>query len=402
MKNFATAILAAGLISAGFTFPAFGQEEEKPKPEPKQKPKPKYKLDADGIPDAKPEVIIQFMQRRVRRLVNDPPETEKRFKKELMTVLKAAEKILKTNPQDVEIRTEAIGAKIGMLKALNSYGDKSATTTLTKFLKGLKADKAKSIRELAAQELLLLRASKAPTLNNKEREALSKDVLAYIQAGKLQDRFAVGMEIAQLYERSGQKDAASSLYLKLAGLLKKSKDKDIAAQASIVQGFARRVNLVGSTLKVLDGKTVAGKEFDWKKYRGKVVLIDFWATWCAPCRAEMPNLLRLYEKYNDKGFEIIGVSGDRRKEPLTEFIKYAKLPWTNLFHPDPEADHPMAEYYGIVAFPSTILVDRKGKVVATQVRGARLARLVRGLLEDDEAKGGKTNADAKKPKADGK
>ena len=382
-----------GIVTALLLAPLVAQKKKAGDKSDKPKPKPTVKKDADGIPEGTPEELIRFMQKTARELSNDPTASEKKFKQGLRTILKASEKILKANPKEVRIRREAIGAKIGMLKALGRYGDKTAEKTLIKFLEGLKTDKNKEIRELASQELLLRRSAKIPTLNNKQRAALSADAIKFINSGKLEDRFGVGMAIAQAFERYGNKDDAASLYTKLAGILKKSKDKDISSQAAMLEGFARRVMLPGSRLKVLTGKTVAGEPFDWKKYRGKVVLIDFWATWCGPCRAELPNLLRNYEKYNKQGFEVVAVSLDSKRENLVEFIKAAKIPWVNLFHEGSDGRQPMADYYGVEGIPFTILVDRKGKVVATNVRGARLGRMLSKMIKLEEKK-----EDAPKPK----
>lgn len=385
--------LAAGIVTTLLLAPLFAQKKEAGEKADKSKPKSKVKKDADGIPDGTPEELIKFMQKTARKLSNDPTATEKDFKQGLRTILKASEKILKANPKEVRIRLEAIGAKVGMLKALKRYGDKTADKTLIKFLEELKTDKNKQIRELASRQLLMRRATMIPTLNNKQRAALSADAIKFINAGKLQSRFGVGMGIAQAFERYGNKDDAASLYTKLAGILKKSDDKEISSQAAMLEGFARRVMLPGSQLKVLTGKTVDGEPFDWKKYRGKVVLVDFWATWCGPCRAELPNLLRNYEKYNKQGFEVVAISLDSKRENLVEFVKSAKIPWTNLFHEGGDGRQPMADYYGVEGIPFTILVDRKGKVVATNVRGARLGRMLSKMIKLDEKQ-----EDAPKPK----
>ncbi|HEY7428116.1 MAG TPA: tetratricopeptide repeat protein, partial [Gemmataceae bacterium] len=113
----------------------------------------------------------------------------------------------------------------------------------------------------------------------------------------------------------------------------------------------------------LAGPTVQGEKFDLKQLRGKVVLIDFWATWCGPCVAEMPNVKRAYDRYHKDGFEVVGVSLDNSKEKLVEFLKTKEVPWPQLFFAakgDQGWNNPLARKYGVRAIPSTILVDRAG------------------------------------------
>lgn len=105
--------------------------------------------------------------------------------------------------------------------------------------------------------------------------------------------------------------------------------------------------------------------------RGNYVMIDFWAAWCKPCRMENPNVVRLYNKYNDQGFEVYGVSLDRTKEAWTEAIEKDNLSWTHvsdLKYFDSEA----ASLYNISAIPATLLLDKEGKIIAKNLRGAEL------------------------------
>jgi thiol-disulfide isomerase/thioredoxin len=74
-----------------------------------------------------------------------------------------------------------------------------------------------------------------------------------------------------------------------------------------------------------------GSQLDWKSYRGKVVLVDFWATWCGPCRAEVPNVMKMYRDYHDKGFEVLGISLDDRREQAESYIKQEEIPWPTMF-----------------------------------------------------------------------
>src|SRR5947209_2428747 len=102
-----------------------------------------------------------------------------------------------------------------------------------------------------------------------------------------------------------------------------------------------------------------GSEVDVSKLQGKVVMIDFWATWCGPCRAELPNVKAAYEKLHPKGFEIIGVSFDKSKKDLQTFITKEKMPWPQYFD-GLFWDNKIGKKYGIEGIPTMWLVDKKG------------------------------------------
>jgi len=113
--------------------------------------------------------------------------------------------------------------------------------------------------------------------------------------------------------------------------------------------------------------------------RGKYVLVDFWASWCRPCRAENPNVVRVYNQYKDKGFEILGVSLDRSKEAWVGAIEKDGLTWKHA------SDlkfwgSAAAQTYGVSAIPYTVLLDKEGKVIAQNLRGASLEAKLAELL----------------------
>ena len=123
------------------------------------------------------------------------------------------------------------------------------------------------------------------------------------------------------------------------------------------------------TSKPLDLKFTAvdGTKVDLSTMKGKVVLVDFWATWCPPCRGEVPNVVATYKKYHDKGFEIVGVSLDQDKDALLSFTKEHDMVWPQYF--DGQGwDNAVSKNFGIDAIPAMWLVGKDGKLITTNAR----------------------------------
>lgn len=123
-----------------------------------------------------------------------------------------------------------------------------------------------------------------------------------------------------------------------------------------------------------DGSTV-----DLAAYRGKVVLIDFWATWCSPCVQELPHVKQAYDKFHAQGFEIIGISLDKNGDTMNAFTKKHVMTWPQLF--DGKVwESKLAQTYGVDSIPATFLIDQEGKIVAKDLRGDDLEKALVTLL----------------------
>ncbi|GJM32201.1 MAG: hypothetical protein DHS20C18_12020 [Saprospiraceae bacterium] len=123
-----------------------------------------------------------------------------------------------------------------------------------------------------------------------------------------------------------------------------------------------------------------GEDLSLSDFRGKVVLVDFWASWCGPCRKENPNVLKMYNKYKDKGFEILGVSLDKTKDRWVNAIEQDGLPWPQIS--DLKGwSNAVAQDYGVRSIPHTILLDEEGKILARGLRGKALEQKLAEVLK---------------------
>jgi thiol-disulfide isomerase/thioredoxin len=142
------------------------------------------------------------------------------------------------------------------------------------------------------------------------------------------------------------------------------------------------------------GPTLSGETFSIQQWRGKVVLVDFWATWCPPCRAEMPNLKGVYARHHADGLEIVGVSLDSDREKLEAYVQASEIPWPQVFFDDagtPGWINPLARKYRIQAIPATFLLDREGKVVAYDLHGSDLTAAIVKLMKLEASRDTRVN-----------
>jgi thiol-disulfide isomerase/thioredoxin len=162
-----------------------------------------------------------------------------------------------------------------------------------------------------------------------------------------------------------------------------SKDKTVLGFGENLKKYRDRLqfnfSMIGKAME-LEGETLSGEKFEWQSYRGKVVLVDFWASWCGPCRREIPNILERHKKYHEQGFVVVGVCLDTDRGKAEQYMADEKIPWPSLFAKDAGWRHPMATKYNVTSIPTAILVDRDGNVVSMSARGDKLPDLLADLL----------------------
>jgi thiol-disulfide isomerase/thioredoxin len=240
-----------------------------------------------------------------------------------------------------------------------------------------------------------------------ELKALVTKINADIAAGKKTES-ALADDLRQfdvlLAEHKGEKtdDVARILYMKatlygdvlnddaksqelLTKLKTDFKDTPFVAKLEKQEAAAAAAKKIQDALAVgtqfpdFNETDVAGQPLSIAGQKGKVVLMDFWATWCGPCRSELPNVLATYKKHHAQGFDIVGVSLDQDKAQLLSFTKDQNMTWPQFF--DGQGwENKLAVKYGIQSIPATYLLDGGGKIIGKDLRGDALEQAVASAL----------------------
>lgn len=358
-----------------------GAAEEKPVAEKPvaEKPVAKKPVDPFAVPEGNDPKVLQLFMSRLQRT---PPaaRTPEGIQEHLNKLEKVTDELL-TRELEEEMLTQAVGMKVQIMGLLPQFGDEGAAKRRSEFLAKAAIDERPAVAKMAAMFLKVDKVEKIADLKKEERAALIQQLAKDIQEGELdQDELQLaemaGNSLAGA-ELNDEAVAALNLFAKYVEANGHPKASKIAQG---LRGTANRLGLMGNPIEIA-GKTLDGKDFKIESLKGKVVLIDFWATWCGPCRAEFPNMLEHYALYHDKGFEIVGISLDEDRDALDEFMKEEKLPWMQLHQNDGTGwGNENAIRYGISGIPACFLVDQEGKVVSLNCRGEELPKLLEKLL----------------------
>jgi thiol-disulfide isomerase/thioredoxin len=143
---------------------------------------------------------------------------------------------------------------------------------------------------------------------------------------------------------------------------------------------AEEIVSVGKIAPAIEYKDATGKAVSLANFKGKYLLLDFWASWCGPCRAENPNVVKMYQKYKSKGFEILSISLDQDENAWKEAIKKDGLIWNHVSDLN-YSQQTLATNYNVQAIPKTFLLDKDGKIIAKNLRGKALEDKLAELLQ---------------------
>jgi thiol-disulfide isomerase/thioredoxin len=254
-----------------------------------------------------------------------------------------------------------------LLALLSALGDKDAAETLKKM--GESPNPSEAATGRSAQIVARWMRSDADAA---VQQKIVDDLQSLAKQYPTQDAVTAAAVMLAGTAKPEAKDLRQRVRTVVAETLKTPK------AAAVVQQLDRDEAkfAVAAKLKALEGKPLAieavsfaGSRLSTADFKGKVVLVDFWATWCKPCREELPKLKQAYAKYHAQGFEVVGVSCDNDAADLTKFLAQNKdMPWPQLFDAAKPGWHPVAEQYGINAIPRMFLIDRKGVLRSADAR----------------------------------
>ncbi|MEL6922586.1 MAG: TlpA disulfide reductase family protein [Bacteroidota bacterium] len=200
--------------------------------------------------------------------------------------------------------------------------------------------------------------------------------LAKIPADAYSYRYALGGVVNGLMQANhGSFVAYGERYLDKYGAEATKQVENLKKKVSSLRSL-----VMGAEAPDFTATTPEGEDMSLSELRGKVVMIDFWASWCGPCRRENPNVVALYNKYKSKGFEILGVSLDRSKAPWLKAIETDGLTWHHVSDLKGWKNE-VAQMYNVSSIPQTILLNEQGEIIARNLRGEQLAQRLAEIFD---------------------
>lgn len=333
------------------------------------------------VPDGTPAELLAYIEGLTDPARMPTSRGRRRYylRKALANSVEATDRILDQVEPGSAIGGQVRRLKFDALAQLADLGDRRAADMLAEFaatlVDGADAALAAEARAVAARaevDALLAdgRVADAP--------ALVRRLAALLEAapddGLLAESAAAFAK--KLGRAPGGEAAARLAHETFVPLFEKSRNERVAALGRQLAGAMRLLTLPGNRMPI-EGLLLDGSEFDPESLAGKVVLVDFWATWCGPCVAEIANIRTQYDRHHERGFEVLGISLDRDRAALEQFVADREIPWPILVDAEAAAGgEAMADRYGISGIPQCILIGRDGVVISTSARGERLAALL--------------------------
>ncbi|MDR1291330.1 MAG: redoxin domain-containing protein [Planctomycetaceae bacterium] len=313
---------------------------------------------------------------------------QRNFAIELQKInIEAGDRILQISQTDDD-RKKGYELKIAALSSLIKIGEKGSQDELYKLTNELKADE--KLRFIFHDSQFKNFISRQPRFKNRDDvEKFKNELKTWLNNPFISHKLVIKSGLQKIKSQAGvvediknDPEFFTKFVNDLAAFVKSSENTlDENVKKEILQQIESSTLTIRGNDPKLYGKTIDDDDFNWNSLRGKYVIVKFTATWCGPCKGEIPGLISAYEKYKDKGLEIVSVyvwergnDSDKIVQNVKKFVEDEKISWLIVSETLTEkAGQPkQGEFYGVTGVPTMLLIDKDGKIIDTQARGQHL------------------------------
>lgn len=301
------------------------------------------------------------------------------------------ERVLQINGMTNVIILDSVPIQVNCETVKKTVGGKEVESVKTEITGSIEQDIFKTIMMTQRNEMLVMLGFSFMSKEGNEKPGMQDTLIQMYTAVKAQtartidslvtnypDSYAVALIIDKFVAKQQELSEVEKMY---DGLSPRIKNAYLGQKLRTTIDNLKKT-AVGSVAPDFTLQTPDGKNVSLSDYRGKYVLLDFWASWCGPCLREVPNVKKVYDRYHPEGFEILSVSLDDKKENWVNAIDKHELNWGHVSSLK-GWQCPVVKLYSISGVPAMFLLDREGKIIASGLRGEELGEKVAGVFRDE-------------------
>lgn len=299
------------------------------------------------------------------------------------------ERILQIGKTTHIVILDSVPIRVNCETVTRRTGDREIEQVKTEITGSIEQDIFKTMMMAQRDEMLMMLGISLMSKDDQAKPGMQDSVVMMYTAMKAKtartidslvthypDSYAVALIINNFVAKQRELPEVEQMY---AGLTPRIKNSYLGQKLKLTIDTMRKT-AIGSIAPDFTLTNPEGKDISLSDYRGKYVLLDFWASWCGPCLREVPNVRKVYDRYHPKGFEILSVSLDDKKDNWTEAIDKHHLNWEHVSSLK-GWQCPVAKLYSVSGVPAMFLLDQDGRIIACGLRGEELGQKVASLFE---------------------